>query len=356
MRNIVLSRIRLTVLIFAIASSITYSQIDFDFVRSGSADAVKIIQAYVAPWANAFGAGLNGSWYNTAKPHKFGGFDITLNANVGFVPSTDETYDISSLGLSPLVKGSGIAPTIAGPDEDGPLLSVEAEGVTLATFRTTAGTGWKMVPVPTVQIGIGLPLGTELKGRFVPRTEIKGGDVSVWGIGIIHSIMQYIPGHDVLPVDVSLFAGYTKISGNAPVEVDPQGGMPVNYTAYTEESFDNQFLSGSVEALNTSIIASFNLPVITFYGGLGYSRTKTNLFLKGYYPTPVLVTAPSPHPEYNDSGVIAGEDFPQINIESFSGLRANFGIRLKLAIVTLHVDYTRSQYNVLSAGLGFSFR
>lgn len=356
MKNLIIKRIQLVALVCIITTSVSFSQIDFNFIRSGSVDAVKIIEAYVTPWANAFGAGLNGSWYNTAKPHKWTGFDITINANVGFVPSSAETFDIASLDLSPLIVGTGIAPTIAGPDEYGPSLSAETGGVTLATFRTPPGTEWKMVPAPAAQIGIGLPLGTELKGRFVPRINIKGGDVSLWGIGIMHSIIQYIPGNEVLPFDISLFAGYTKISGNAPLELEPEGGVPANYTLYTYESFENQKLKGSVEALNTSLIASLNLPVITFYGGLGYSKTRTNVTLNGYFPTPVLVVTPSPHAEYNDTGVIDGEDFPAINIESFSGLRANFGIRIKLAVVTLHIDYTRSQYNVLTAGLGFSFR
>jgi hypothetical protein len=45
-----------------------------------------------------------------------------------------------------------------------------------------------------------------------------------------------------------------------------------------------------------------------------------------------------------------------MDIKNFSGMRANIGFRIKLAIVTIHADYTRAQYNVLTTGLGFSFR
>lgn len=358
MKNLFSGKFKLTTLsaVLLFVCTVSFSQIESDFIRGGSADAVKIIEAYITPWINAFGAGLNGSWYNSAKPHKWTGFDITISGNVGIVPSSAETFDISSLGLSPTIVGTGIAPTVAGPDEEGPLLSAEAEGITLASFRTPPGTGWKMVPVPTAQVSIGLPLGTELKGRLIPKINIEGGDVSLWGIGIMHSIMQYIPGNKILPVDVSLFAGYSKLSGNAPLELLPEDGVPVNYSSFTEQSFENQRLSLSVEALNASLIGSVNLSVLTFYGGLGYSKTRTTMALDGYFPTPVVAETPSPHAEYNDSGVIEGKDFPEIDIESFSGLRANAGIRLKLAIVTLHVDYTHSQYSVISAGLGFSFR
>ena len=78
------------------------------------------MQAYVSPWANAFGAGLNGGWYNTAKPHKLGGFDITTGINIGFVPSSDATFELSSIGLSSSITGTGTAsPTIAGPKTEG---------------------------------------------------------------------------------------------------------------------------------------------------------------------------------------------------------------------------------------------
>jgi hypothetical protein len=60
--------------------------------------------------------------------------------------------------------------------------------------------------------------------------------------------------------------------------------------------------------------------------------------------------------QYNDDGVKKGSDFPNMDIENFSGLRANVGFRIKLAVVTIHADYTRAQYNVLTTGLGISFR
>jgi hypothetical protein len=91
---------------------------------------------------------------------------------------------------------------------------------------------------------------------------------------------------------------------------------------------------------------------------LGYSRTRTLIELTGHYPLPVLVTpgAGAPYAEYNDSGVKTDDDFEKLDIRNFSGMRANIGFRIKLAIFTFNADYTRAQYNVLSAGLGLSFR
>ncbi|MGA1976651.1 MAG: DUF6588 family protein [Bacteroidales bacterium] len=348
---------RISVLIagILIVSSSVFSQFsDVDFLRSSPADAVKFMQAYVTPWANAFGAGLNGSWYNTAKPHKLGGFDVTFSANVGIVPSSAKTFDISSIGLSSDLSGTGNAPTVAGPKTDGPQMTYSKEGYTLANFTTPPGTNWRFIPVPTLQAGIGLPLGTEIKIRYVPKIDIKDGHVSLWGVGLMHSITQYMPGHKLLPFDISLFAGYTKLSADVPLSLQPDPEIFLNYSTIDPSTyFNDQNMNATVQALNISAIGSINLKVITFYAGLGYSRTSTSVNLEGHYPVPTLVDGEA---EYNDTSIETGSDFPKIDIKNYSGLRTNIGFRIKLAIITIQADYTRAQYNVVSTGLGFSFR
>jgi hypothetical protein len=338
----------------------SYSQFkDVDFLRSAPADGAKYIQAYLSPWANAFGSGLNGGWYNTAKPHKFGGFDITTNISVGMVPTSAESFDVTKIGLSSalsVASGTGFASTAAGPKTSPSQLSYNQSGVALATFSTPKGSGLKYIPVPMAQVGIGLPLGTELKFRFIPKISIGDGNISLWGVGLVHSLVQYLPGSKLLPFDVSLFGGYTKLQSNIPMSLQPDLTVAQNYTSPYTSTFAKQNLNFNESALNISLIASLNLPVVTLYGGLGYCKTQTQIKIQGNFPTPVLVATPTPHVEYNNSGVKKGSDFPNIDIKNFSGLRANIGLRIKLSVITIHVDYTKAQYNVYSAGLGISFR
>jgi hypothetical protein len=343
-------------------SSVTFSQVDnVDFLKSAPSDGAKFLQAYVGPWTNAVGAGFNGGWYNTAKPHKFGGFDITTSFNIGVVPTSADKFELSTIGLSSSLTGSGSASSISGPATQGPLMSYQANGVSLASFHAPEGTNWKYIPVPTLQVGIGLPLGTELKGRFIPKITIRDGNISLWGLGLVHSLTQYLPGDKLLPFDVSVFGGFTKLEGNVGLGLAPDLSVSQAFTApyNTPTAFDNQNLNVTVQALNISAIASLNLPVVTFYGGLGYSKTKTAMEFSGSFPTPVLVTPTlpaTPYAEYNNSGVKTGADFPSMEIENFSGVRANIGLRIKLAVITIHADYTRAHYNVFSTGLGISFR
>jgi len=358
MNRLTTKRIGVLVSALFIFSSVTFSQIDnFDFLRSLPEDGTKYLQAYISPWVNAFGSGLNGGWYNTAKPHKFGGFDITTNFSAGMVPESAGTFDLSKIGLSSSMTGTGTASTISGPDKSGPEITVKdkSTGYTLATFNAAPGTDWKIIPVPSAQVGIGLPFGTEIKGRFIPKIKINDGDISLWGVGLLHSIMQYFPGNKMLPFDVSLFGGYTKLTGNVPIDMQP--GIPANYSPSV--SFADQNLNINVSALNISAVASLNIPVLTLYGGLGYCKTKTAMEFTGNFPTPTLVTPALPdlpYSEYNNSGVVTGTKFPSMNFEDFSGLRANIGLRIKLAVITIHADYTKAQYNVFSTGLGISFR
>jgi hypothetical protein len=341
----------------------SFSQIDnIDFLRAGATDGVKLIEAYMSPMANAFGAAMNGSWYNTAKPHKFGGFDITVSFNTALIPGSDNTFNVEDLGLTTL-SGSGSSPTISGPKTAGPTLTKTQNGVTVSTFALPPGTNWKQAYVPTANIGIGLPFGTELKVRYIPRLSINKGDISLWGVGLMHSITQHFSKLKLLPLDISVFGGYTNLQGNVPVSLKVPNPLPSgtvkNYTTPSFNDgtgFDAQNIASSVQAWNVSVIGSVNLPVISFYGGLGYSKTQTEIIMEGNYPTPLLVTSPAPHPEYNDEGVLSGSEIPAINIINLSGLRANIGMRLKFSILTIHFDYTRSQYNVISGGLGISFR
>ena len=344
-----------------ISSVFAYSQIEgVDFLRSAPSDAVKILEAYATPWADAIGAGLNGSWYNTAKPHKLGGFDLTIGLNAGVVPQSVENFDVTAIGLSSSLSGTGTSPTIAGQNTEGPLMTYSQDGVTLASFHLPPGSGWKYVPVPTAQVGIGLPLGTELKLRILPKIPVREAYIMVMGAGLMHSIMQYIPGNEIIPVDVSVFGGYTRVNIDVPFNLLPDPEIASNYSSSVNPAtyFDDQKLAARFESINAGVIVSLNLPVISFYGGLGYSKNQTLAGLEGHYPTPVAVTGGpgAPYAEYNDSGIRLGDDFEKIDIENFSGLRTNAGLRIKLSVFTLHADYTRSQYNVISAGAGIAFR
>jgi hypothetical protein len=348
--------------LFSISVITSYGQIaNIDFLEGGIADGTKLLEAYISPWANAFGASLNGGWYNTAKPHKLGGFDITFTVSTTLVPTNAKTFDLSKIDFQNLsISGTETeAPSIAGENEEGPTLEYiytdpTYGDITIASFETPPGSNWGAIPVPMLQAGLGLPLGTEVTVRFIPKVKIPVIDtkVSLFGVGGKHSILQYFPGEKLMPIDLTLQGGYTKLEVSVPVSLEPDDYS--NFTTYTPADFEDQEVNMKVTAYSINLLISKKLPVVTFYGGAGYSSTKTVIDVTGNYAIPTFdPTISTTGPVYIDSFV---DEVPQMNIKNHSGMRLNAGIRFTLGVLTIHGDYTKANYSVITAGLGISFR
>ncbi|MFO7656072.1 MAG: DUF6588 family protein [Bacteroidales bacterium] len=328
------------------------------FTAGGINDAEKLTVAYLTPWANALGTSLSGGWYNTAKVHKLGGFDLTFTFNMGFVPERDKTFDLSKLGLSEYAGFSqNSAPTAAGRMEAGPSITYTAPApanTELFSYNTPKGTGLSFIPTPMVQLGLGLVKGTEVIGRYLPEVKIgKAGAVSLWGIGLKHDVLQWLPLAKRVPaLNVSILGGYTKLNANAGISVTP---ATLNLSDATTETVDftSQAMDMTVTSFTGNLLVSVNLPVISFYGGAGFANTNTSIGLKGYYPIPdatgTVTNASVGEPDPISMDIINNDGSP-------TKPRFNIGLRLKLGIITIHGDYTKANYSNVTAGLGISFR
>lgn len=318
------------------------AQDDIDQLMEESIDdGRKLISAYVSPFMNSLSVGLSQGWYNTAKAHKIAGIDLTITANAMTIPKSDLFYDASKLGLQVVeldnsTPGYPMASTIFGPETE-PTFSYTDESTGLKeTFLGPGGLdlkknlGRNWVPVPMANLGIGLPKGTDLKLRFTPNIDLgDNSSLKIFGVGIMHDVKQWIPGIKLLPFDLSGFAGYTKLRLES--YFDPQ---------------NNPDQMGLFELNATTVqgVISKNFSVLTLYGGLGYNIAKSNLAMKGTY-------------DINDNGQADANELDPLDLKfSASGLRTTAGFRVKLAVLTLHADYTLQKYNCLTVGLGISVR
>lgn len=325
------------------------AQIDLGtFLEGGVQDANQLLESYMEPAFVGLGYGLNSGWYNTAKPHKLLGFDLTVTANVSYVPSSAEFFtfsdaDYTNVRLSD--PSNNQFPTLFGPN----LPSSEIPEMTFIDFddvdqdgmtddeliRLTGPTGlgleedlgFNAVPAPMVQIGLGLIKNTELKLRLLPQQTF--GDpgeefsISMFGLGIMHDIKQWVPGMKLLPFDLSGFIGFTNLKTSFAIDEDAP----------------DQIAELSVNGFTFQGVISKKLSILTVYAGAGFLTSSTDFSLKGRYET-------------------ESETFTDpINFEfSSGGPKLNFGARLKLLILTLHAEYAFQKYNTFTAGVGLSVR
>ncbi len=362
------------IVLLGFSTNIAKSQINTlsSFMTGSTEDAEKLFQAYASPYANGLGAGMSAGWYNTAKTHKLGGFDITLTFNTAIVPDGDRTFNISDLGLG---EGSGIvsrvsstqneSPTIAGEDIAGPQITYWAANplggeIEIASFDLPKGTGFRYVPSPMLQASVGLIKGTEIIGRYTPRFDVgDNGSVGMWGIGVKHSLKQWIPAVKRIPVlQLSVMGGYTKFSSTTDISFQPEFYADnATIPAYDVNLYNNQEMLFETSSFTGNLIVSANLPTVCFYGGIGFASTKSNLKLDGYYPFPSVNSSNGTLEVLSENAI---ENPINVSIKNTDASktkpRLNAGVRFKFAVVTLHFDYTYANYSIATAGLGISFR
>lgn len=326
---------------FLLLSGLAFSQFEIDqFVKGSVNDARLITEGYIQPFAAAWGAGLNQGWYNTAKVHKFPGFDLTITVNPVMIPSSERLFEVDNTKLTNLLltrdvngqavpsNGKGSVPTFFGPDVAPQFTTRPA--VPGSTFSGLAGIDFGYLPLPIAHLGIGLPKGFDLKVRFLPELNFSTGDtdasVSLWGVGVMHDIKQYIPGIKNMPFDLSVFAAHTQMNltvGFNPQRADQRGDF-------------------SVSASTLQGLISKKISVLTVYGGLGYNLARTNMDVLGAY-------------DFNDDGTFETRDPFKVEANA-SGPRITAGLRLKFGPITFHGDYTLQKFSALSLGFGVAVR
>lgn len=333
-------------LLISFASSIFAQQQIADFLKGNVNDAEKLSYAYLEPFGKMFGSSINGGWYQAARPHKLFGFNVTFVTSISMVPSSAKTFDISELDLESLVVVTGqspIAPTISGASSLARPQLASSLFPTQPLFDAPKGAGLPFVPMPFIQAGIGLPFHNELTFRFLPPVNVpKVGRVSMWGIGAKNEFKEFIPGLKLVPIDLSVMVGFTKFNSEFDVNYQPS---PANMPAgYSSEDFDNQKLGLDATGFTARLLVGKTIPFLSVYLGLGYSHAITDFGLKGNYPVGV-------EPTY--IGVV--ED-PFVLAYTHSNFSGNAGLRFRLGVISINVDYTLGTYALYSAGLGISFR
>lgn len=360
------------VLLFAlmISTAMEVSAQDFTQIfKAPEKDAEAYLNNYIGPGMLSFANGMAGGWYNTAKPHKPLGFDLTVTVNVANIPKAERSFlfnsgDYDNIQLSG--GGSAQLPTLAGGEPDEQLaLSGKYEHTDGKTYVYTSDSfdapkGLDVeqfpiagVPVPLIQLGIGVIKNTDIKIRYgnLNRT-FEGSNnsksvysVNLFGLGVMHDFKQWIPAIKHLPIDMSVFVGFSRFKARVDIDVNKDVSDPssVGYVA-------DGFAEMTSNTTTIQALISKKLSILTPYIGIGYNAVGSGIKVKGKFtnnnlrdtdgnPTSLTLTDPV-----------------DLTFGGGSSLRTTLGMRIKLAVLTLHADYTLQKYNMLTVGVGISFR
>lgn len=311
-----------------------------DIIRGSKNDAQYLANGYLESFLKATGSGINQGWYNTAKPHKVGGFDFTVSVALMAIPDDEKFYTVDNSKLetielieeadgTPVTGGIGKVPSLVGPDQS-PLYRYKSGASFGQTFEGPPGLDIDVLnrsaALPVFNLSVGLPKAIELKIRWSPTIDLgDAGEAKLFGIGVMHDIKQYIPGIKMLPFDLSAMIAYSKMEMG--FDLDEPG----------------QRAELAIQGTTLQAMISKKISVITPYAGIGFATSKASMKAKG---------------EYN----IGTDTFPEYITDPINANgkmttpRFTAGLRLKLLILTFHMDYTLQKYSTITGGVGLSIR
>ncbi len=353
---------KLLVLIFLVSVvKITSAQSDvIEYLKAGTEDAATLIQPYLDPFAKGLGDGLNNGWYYTAETHHRLGFDFSVSVSAVKVPGSAKTYDLSQLSFKNIELADpddAIAPTIAGDEVSGPLLNLlnpsNPDEPTGTYINSPQGLELDIIPVPVAQLGIGLLPHTDVLVRYVPKLKYNHGgndedetQVGLFGMGVKHSFKDWIPAIKHLPFDAAVFASFSNISATSDIDFSPKDYDGVDRPDYVQD--ENQQLDIETSTMKFGLIVSKKVAFITFFGGVGNSRSKSDISLTGRYP---IVS------DYVNGEIVFEDEVNPVKLKfDSSNISLDAGFRLKMAFFNIFASINKAEYTSLNAGLALSVR
>lgn len=253
------------------------------------------MQGYATPLATWTGTFLNSGGYHSADVSTVFGFKFSILGMMIFIPESQRTFEVDP-GVESATffgdKGAAV-PGTAG-------FLVYPPGVNQTS-----------VPAAIPQVAVST-MGSEVMLRFLPKTKFQDVEADLLGIGVKHSISQYIP---LLPVDIAVQVMYNKLSLSSP----------------------DLSISTTNLAFNAHASRSFGL--VTLYGGLQYEQTKMDI-------------------DYVYTGTgseLLNDNQLSVKLDGDNNVRLTAGAALQLAFFVINADVNIGSQMAVIAGINFEF-
>ncbi len=264
-------------------------------------------KGYVQPFVDIFGANLNSGLYHSADVSNGLSIYVGVKFMGAVVPSSKQSFDATS----PFNGATSSEPTIFGgdgstiPGSIPPMSYLSGASV----FKSV-----KLIPLLVPQLAVGNLMGTQLMVRYFPTQSFNEiGKVSFIGVGLQHSISQYIPV-PAFPVNISAQAVYQSLT------------LGDNFSA---------------KAYSVGVQASKSLMIVSFYCGLAVEKSTFSLSYNYTNPSPIADAV--------------GAQKISMDFTGSNNFRVTAGLVFHpLPILAINADYNFGNVSVFSLGIGVS--
>ncbi len=342
-----------TISLFVFLFSMQLMTAQFENLFTATGDANTYLSHYTEPVINGFLYSTSSGWFTSAKALKPFHFQLNISAAGSIVPD-DETYftfDPSEYQYTTLASGPNTLPTVLGGTSSSVLhidvpvgnnehLVTDVDALDGTDLKNEFDLPFNMVPSPNIQLSMGLPFGTAVSVRYLPKIENSGASINQIGVGVQHSISQYIPAktdengkQNKRHFNMAVAAAFNHIT------ID-----------YDDDPTDQYYLTSGLNTVTVEALASLDYRFISFYGGVGITQGDGNIDVKGSMDVSYDV--------YDDNGVYLRTENKTITDPlqlkyDISGIKTKMGVQLNLFVLKIFADYTIQKYPVVNVGLGF---
>ncbi len=253
------------------------------------------VKGYIQPIADLFGANMQAGWFHSAA-----------------IPTTGLNFTVAIVGMGAVVgddqKSYSANSPFGGTYETATVFGGQggtATGPNGFQYQGSSGViNASLFPLASPQVRIGSIYGTEVALRWLPTVKAGDlGDVSFFGIGVRHSVSQYLME---FPVDIAAGFAYSKFS--------------------VGDLLDFKGLSIGAQASKKFVL-------LTLYSGLAWEKTTLNLAYK----------------------TTSGNTPVDVDLDGANKFRFTVGAGLDLFILTLFADANFGSVTNYSGGVAFGF-
>ncbi len=324
------------ILLFALFFGyLAVSQTDIDRILDiGIDNAHTFSQAYFEPAGESLVNIMSNGWYTSGKTKKLWHFEVGIVGNLSFIRKDKRSFILDTREYTDVTFQDGqtrreVANAVGVNSED-VVVVINQGQVSQLEVVLPNGIGdseVKSLPSGFIQASVGLIKSTEIKVRFLPKiSAVKGSKIRLYGVAFQHEFTDWVFPLKRWPVRLSGLLGYTNVKGFYDIDANANQEVTVNTNSW--------LLSG---------VVSTKLPVLNFYGGLGYYFGSSRAKVLGVYQA------------QNLSGIEETIVDP-INVKNKGrGIKATFGTEVKFGVFKANMDYSFQNYRNLSLGLKFGW-